>query len=402
MAGKSKIDELLLIQLSEEGLHPVDIAEKMGVSRGAIETRMSVLGLDWERKKGGCKETNKDTQEEILKLYAEGVGGTTLAKKYKVDKKTIYNILNRHKVGTRSVESRRENKAATKDGKPRKHRISSRDKEIGSLYNEGYSIKEINQKLAVKEETIRYSLSKQGLYGKGDCSLKVRMKEKKKIEDPYVFDKTLRHDAFDAPTLEGAYWLGMFMADANVYDNRNLKTKHNKSIKITLQQARYARYHLETLKEWLQTNRKITDGEHAAFGKTYEHSVLSWTSNKMGRRLMELGVVPHKDGRFIPPTFKDSRDFWRGLVDGAGCVYHRKKGNIYLSGTLPIVEEWRDYCERVTGVDCVGLREQPGVWVGTVRFREQAEKIIKELYIRDQNRVFPALQHKAENAMSWL
>jgi hypothetical protein len=68
-------------------------------------------------------------------------------------------------------------------------------------------------------------------------------------------------------------------------------------------------------------------------------------------------------------------------VDGDGSIYDPDKGTLYLSGQLGVVSAWATWCGTVTKTpEVVNMHQQPGCWVGNVRFKEAAYTIIKTLY----------------------
>lgn len=380
MSGKSKLDEENLRLLHSQGKHPDEVAAALGCHPGTVIQQWFNMGLEWIRKDDKRRCLSDDQELAAIQMYVEGSGATTIGKHFGTDKGTIYNILKRHKVGTRSVASRRT---------PHKFKgcsISDRDLLIKAKHLEGVSVPLLAEQVGVSEATIRHSLKKQGLLQPEAPVLELRQKTHRmpsgrgKGNRECPIDAELNHRSFHDFWVHAQYWCGFLLADGCVYD----KSVYGQP-RLIVQLCREDRHHLEAFKRWLGSNRQIVDGTHFSFGKLHEHSALTITSEGICDALKELGVVNHKEGRWVSAACKDSRDFWRGLMDGDGCL----SSNFYLSGALPIIEEWSKYCDRVLGeTDRVAIRptRKEGVvtcYRGDVR------------YVRDQRILFRHLYHEA-------
>jgi hypothetical protein len=336
------------------------------------------MGLDWDRKPNPRKKLTSEVEQAIVDMYlsSDKPGANTVASKFRISKKTVYNVLNSKGVGTRSVASRRREKKVCPS-----QRLSDRDLEISRLHHEGMSPMDISRALGTYDSSVRYSLAKQGLYHIETAEVSVR--QKRQIQNKGLgsgnrevpIDANLRHDAFDSFDEFARYWVGFLLADGSIH----LPAYGNPRISLRLQTSDKA--HLETLKEWLGTCNSIIDTKPFTFGKVRESSCLSWSSKHQATFLKEVGVVPHKEGRFVADSLKDSAAFWRGLMDGDGCVYLPKKGTCYLSGQPNIIDAWDAYCEKLIGEPDVNRRDtRETVSVGLVRHKAHARIILHALY----------------------
>lgn len=159
-----------------------------------------------------------------------------------------------------------------------------------------------------------------------------RSKQKYRINE-YYFDNIDSEDK--------AYWLGFILADGCVHKN---------TLQIGLQLI--DKLHLEKFKKSIESTHKIVDE------KKRPVSTISINNFYMVSRLKELGIMERKSKiakplNCIPEEFE--RDFWRGMVDGDGCVklstYKTGSGNysnnrpvLGLAGTKKICNGFKHFC----------------------------------------------------------
>ena len=156
----------------------------------------------------------------------------------------------------------------------------------------------------------------------------------------------LNLEAFAEPlSPEARYWIGFLLADGCIYNKRGLAT-----IVLSLKAAdaghirKFARFVgacEESVLEYDYINNLGRD--HLA--------ILQFTGKELVPQLAKYGVVPRKTKTAsVPPSLAHDQDFWRGLVDGDGSVGKTKGYNqIQFSGTLALVEGFRDVCQAITG-----------------------------------------------------
>lgn len=143
---------------------------------------------------------------------------------------------------------------------------------------------------------------------------------------------------------EKAYFLGLIIADGNIYDPTESSHKGSKWVSITLDDD--DKYMLERFKSAVQCSSKVaSDGR----GSSY----VAIRSNIMANDLKKYGVVPRKSfiTRFpfeVDPIFY--RHIMRGIIDGDGSVqaysHYTEKDNrnrfrhkIACCGTHKLMEE---------------------------------------------------------------
>jgi len=125
----------------------------------------------------------------------------------------------------------------------------------------------------------------------------------------------LRQDAFGVISDDSAYWIGFMFADGCV-------EKDGKRISLRLSEC--DRGHLVRFRDFLGSTHPITECPAGNFGgyASKPSCRLSIGSKRLATRLLELGRY---DGD-IPAKLRNSRHFWRGVVDGDGSVGRRAGG----------------------------------------------------------------------------
>lgn len=382
MAGHTHIDLKKLKELAEKGVHPDQIANRLGVSPTAVIDQLHRLKIDWKRKPGGSPKLPVDFEKQVIELYTgkKRMGATSIARQFSICKKTVYNILNRHNIGTRSAASRRKMLKM-----PKNPRITERDLQIKKLFLSNMRISEIAKELCTYDATVRYSLRKLGLYKLDDDQTKIRQRKKAskglgKGAREVPKDPNLNHEIFSSFDEHACYWIGFLLADGNIHQRAYGHPR------LTIQLCLEDIGHLQKLKSWLGTGTKIRSGKHVSSfegyeGRIYEHCILAWSSKKQATFLSEMGVKRHKDVRFVPDSLQDNLAFWRGLVDGDGCIYAPEDGTLYLSGQPNIIDDWTQFCERITGTKGIIRREdRPRVSIGSVRFKQESKILLRQLY----------------------
>ena len=146
----------------------------------------------------------------------------------------------------------------------------------------------------------------------------------------YIVDETF-FDVID--TEEKAYWLGFLTADGSLYDDNT----------ISLWLVRKDRRHLSKFKRALKSKHPIHDLTVTYKGKKYPQSRIQIYSRQLYKSLQKCGVVPRKTFTCRPfdvPTYLVYH-YWRGLVDGDGCIGCYSSWEISLAGTKRICEGFR-------------------------------------------------------------
>lgn len=172
--------------------------------------------------------------------------------------------------------------------------------------------------------------------------------------------------AFDAMTDEAQYWLGFLLADGCILDGKSL------ALQVGLMAASTG--HLEKLRDFLGTDAPIRQVLRCCNFGEYPSAVLTVWSVDLCQSLMQFGVHPRKSGsEEVPGGLEQSRHFWRGLIDGDGCLSWTKKDrgpgreapSIAVISTLRVVRQFLGYAKALTGTNATPV-SQPGCYAGRV------------------------------------
>ena len=192
------------------------------------------------------------------------------------------------------------------------------------------------------------------------------------------------------------YWIGFLLADGCVMV-RKRKAKEYPLVSVDVGQRDAE--HLQLIKETLGGKTQKLNPLRNNFG-TVERSRWWLYSSELVRDLEPFGVVPRKTGKeFVHPDLEHDPDFWRGVIDGDGCV--RMRGNypvIMLGAPQRVCESFLRMASdlgvdpaKITKTGAAGLK-QTG-WLGS-----KARWVIRHLY----NRPGPVLARKREAIASIL
>ena len=261
------------------------------------------------------KKTNLKS-EEILRLYKEGKMLTEITQLTSSSQPTVKKVLLNNGIDY------------TLDLKKSKEEVL---KKAVELYKEGKSQVYIEKTLNLTRKTIRELLKDSDVIYR-DKSEQYHIRYKTEID----------HDAFDILTPEALYWIGMLYTDGHI------EQKREASIELTLHKQ--DEQHLEKFKQFLKSNRKISGNNNSDCKR------VRINSKKLRDRLVELGFTSNKSTSIAPhELLKNSRDFWRGCIDGDGGVYkHNTKdyitNHITLCGTLETIFEFIIFCNKYIGI----------------------------------------------------
>ena len=154
------------------------------------------------------------------------------------------------------------------------------------------------------------------------------------------------HEAFSDFTDErAAYFYGLILADGCLSKN---KSGDYNCVSIGLKST--DSYILQNLLDYIGSDNKVRSYERYdnRTCKTYNVSSVSFNDVKVTSRLVEQGLSARKSANEVLPkdTLVNSRHFWRGLVDGDGCL--RIKGNHFLLnlvGSYAVTKGLVDYAK---------------------------------------------------------
>lgn len=247
--------------------------------------------------------------EQIVNLYNEGMLLNDISKATSTSTTTVKKILLSVGIDYNLVKE-----------KDYQERIAK----IVPLYKEGKSQLDLEKELRLTRKTIRTILKD------SDVEYRDLSKTNRRWRNTEIND-----NAFDELTEEVLYWIGFLYADGHV-------TLKGNGIELRL--AIKDLNHIEKFKLFLNSNSKIDIAEDYCRIRIY--------SKPLQDRLKYFGFDNNKSFTATPhEELKNSRHFWRGVVDGDGGVYNYKDeldkksitNQVFLCGTLDTVFEFIEF-----------------------------------------------------------
>jgi hypothetical protein len=152
-------------------------------------------------------------------------------------------------------------------------------------------------------------------FGTGEYAIRMVARAAGVIRRPARVQRPLRHDAFDVLTPEAAYWLGIFFTDGTI----NWRKDGQPQIALVLQER--DREHLVKFRDFLGSDHAITPipapkRRKPNGTKGGPMSMYAVRSRPLADRLVALG----RYGAAVDPELAASPHFWRGCIDGDGCI----------------------------------------------------------------------------------
>lgn len=232
----------------------------------------------------------ENNKKEVLNLYTQGKNCLQIVTALGIDKKTIKKVLLNNGINY-TLE-----KAKEKEEKLR---------QVVKLYSEGVSQVELEKKLKLTRKTIRETLKK--------SEVNYRTKSQAiTLGYGHYIDETVFNDLTNP---EALYFIGLLYTDGHISEKNN---QNCIEIKLHTDDLEL----LEKLKLFLKCNYDITKT------KNEESYRLRFFSKRIISILKDLGFTSNKTSSLIPDErLKHSKDFWRGCIDGDGCLHYQKNIN---------------------------------------------------------------------------
>lgn len=350
----SNEEELRLCGMYQAGLTITEISQKTGLSFRVVAAAL---------KRQGAKKTDDrytftfEQEREIVEAYQVGQSMSEIGQRYGAMIKTVKDALERNGVVIR-------------DGRMF---TDEQEAEIASLYLGGLSAQQVADTLEVSRAVIENAL------------------ERQQVERRPRRTNFFNEGAFDDLSSElPLYWIGFLYADSNVSDN---ELRVGLSIKDLS--------HLEKLRDFMNSDAKITTREGRAYGKYTQSGSChtGFASKYLVNKLRLLGFAV-KRGQFtkLKPHIPDNlaHHFIRGYLDGDGCISTNQQ--VVFLGQPDILEWIKDTLHSQVEASLNNkIRQRRGIcevsWGGI----NQARRIVDYLY-RDAT-IY--LERKREVADNW-
>lgn len=224
--------------------------------------------------------------------------------------------------------------------------------EVLSVPKEGSNMRVIARCECGSEKEYDYQSVKRGMSTNCGC-------KRKKYVDEKCFEKVNE---------ESLYWAGFLAADGNVHKDR---------VALAIMKP-----DVEHVKKFIE----FTKSEHQLqiCDKTNKASI-SFHSSKISEDLLKFGITPRKSLTYCPTDVcVNSRDFWRGMVDGDGSVVapgHKKckYSRVKLFGTIQSVSAFKKYIDENVCKTTSSIHKHSSIFMFSTTGMV-ANKIIENLY----------------------
>ena len=210
-------------------------------------------------------------------------------------------------------------------------------------------------------------------YGLSHPTICTILKDEIKYKKASIFNPELVETYFENIDSEiKAYFIGLIIADGNVFVESNKTSNRQASISITLDSN--DEYILEKFKEEVKTNTSVShDGRGC--------SQISIRSDRMSRDLSKYGIVPRKSFCTYLPLLDSNMmpHLIRGILDGDGSVNaHMLQSGRFLHsisfcGTNRLMNDISEYL-----YNNVNLEVKPKVY-------DYKDRLLSEISIRNIN-----------------
>lgn len=175
--------------------------------------------------------------------------------------------------------------------------------------------------------------------------------------------KSIDDDCFSEINEGSAYWAGFLAADGCLSRSRF----------VSLALAPVDTDHIKKYASFLKSDHKVRE--------TPKSTWLTFNSEKIMQDLKNFGLTARKSLTYDPPeSIRDNADFWRGMIDGDGCIWFNKRGYPYieLCGSEACMEAFREFASKINGSKAKVLKSKS---IFKISFaNKNAEKIISTLY----------------------
>ncbi len=223
------------------------------------------------------------------------------------------------------------------------------------LYSEGLTGDAVASRLGVSRDVIYKGLRRLGI----QCRSSSVVQQRYPLDSQYFSDINSE---------EKAYWLGFIAADGNVYKN---------ILQVDLQ--RRDRPHLEKLRKALNAGHPITDRANGCGGVQSRFAV---SNAELVRGLALSGILPRKSQTYVPWAGEEElvRHFWRGMVDGDGCLTFNRKWSLRLEGSQQTCEAFLTIIQGIVPTTTTVKKGHGNVWTVRISGMEYVRRVVAWLY----------------------
>lgn len=208
--------------------------------------------------------------------------------------------------------------------------------------------------------------------------------------------RDLNDECFDTWNEESMYFAGLLAADGYITDRAN-------NFRVSLTLAEKDKEVIERCRTFLGTTRGVTVlSRTLPSGTPARYHQLTVSSRKLFDRLRAAGLRNNNQSRVVE-ELADSRHFWRGVVDGDGCVQFKgrtgKSAVLSLVGGRALLEQFASFAGATATGTVAEVSPHKSIWRVSLRVSTSL-RVMESLYRNcsvslDRKRKF-ALQILAE------
>jgi len=195
--------------------------------------------------------------------------------------------------------------------------------------------------------------------------------------------KDIDDDCFSEINEGSAYWAGFLAADGCLSRNRT----------VSLALAPVDTGHIKKYASFLKSDHKIRE--------TPKSTWIAFNSEKITQDLKKFGLTARKSLTYDPPeSIRNNVDFWRGMIDGDGCIWFNKRGypHIELCGSEASMEAFREFASKINNSKARVLKSKS---IFKISFANRnAEKVISTLYYQGCEHYLDRKMISAQKAMA--
>lgn len=194
--------------------------------------------------------------------------------------------------------------------------------------------------------------------------------------------------AFDVIEDNAAYWCGFLFADGSIRKDAPV---------LCLKLSERDIDQIKAFREFMQSTNGIGRETHIKGGTKCYSVRLSLHSKHLCKRLKQLGL---EHNRIPCEELTTNRNFWRGTIDGDGCIQIKPHNRLILVGSRLFLEKWITYIRRLYPNTVAKVRRDGYRSIHIVQlYGDCCRTVIKELY-SDVDTVLMRKYYKAQEIIN--
>jgi len=329
----TKEDIANAIEMYKAGLSTNKIGDTMGVDDESIRYHLKRNGVDT----GYRHKIPESGESEVIQAYSSGRTICDVAKEKGVAASVIKRILKKNNIALRDYNKPKFKKSQYPD--------------LLKDYYSGMSSSDIAKKHGLDPAVIVVTLHRAGCV----------FRDNSEHHQTYKLD----HSVFENKNEDLMYWLGFIASDGNIHDNCLNITTHSDDA-----------YHLQSFLDFCKSTHLVRKNKNE---NTHRIDI---RNRKLAGMLIELGITKNKSLTFSPTKeMCESNSFWRGMIDGDGCIQVEKTRGISLnlcSGSIDCIKAFEQWVKSKTD-SLANAYKAPSAYYFRVNGKH-AVKIVNELY----------------------